>query len=106
MTTLFEFDGYKMTLQSLGRVDRHGHIMVRYTFENPEGVRLFEGDDLGASPLHDPESLETAKSLLSFLTCKEGDVDGEYFDNYTPAQIEFRDSFDCESLQMYTLDDE
>jgi hypothetical protein len=105
MTTLYEFDGYKMTLQELGRRDRGGHIMVRYTFENPQGVRLFEGDDLGASPLHGPESYEIAKSLLSFLTCREGDVDGEYFENYTPAQIAFRDSFDCESLQMYTVDE-
>lgn len=102
----YKFDGYTMTLDATGKTDRHNHIMVKYEFINPDGVILFEGEDLGASPLHDPEGMETAKALLSFLTLKKGDTDEEYFDNYTPEQLAFSESFDCEQLQAYTWDDE
>jgi hypothetical protein len=105
MATLYKFNGYTLTLQALGRRDRHNHEMVRYIFESPTGERIFEGDDFGASPMHDTESLESAKALLGFLTVRDGDTDSEYFDNYTARQLEFRDSFECESLQLYTLEE-
>lgn len=105
MTTLHTFDGYTLSLQALGRKDRNGHEMVRYIFSDPKGTMIFAGDDFGASPLHDAEGDKSAKSLLAFLTLRDGDTDAEYFANYTPAQIAFRDSFDCEQLQLYTLDD-
>lgn len=101
----YEFDGYKMTLQDLGMdVKQHKH-RVAYTFSYPDGRVIFDGKDLFASPLHSPESLENAKALLTFLTLQEHDTDDEYFNNYTPEQLEFRDSLDCEYLQIYTLED-
>lgn len=101
----YNFDGYTMTLQALNRRDRHNHIMVKYTFTTPDGETLFSGEDLGASPLHAPESLESAKALLSFLTLKPGDTDEEYFEAYTPRQMEFTQSRDIENLSLYTIDD-
>lgn len=105
MSTLYEFDNYKLTLQALGRRDSYNHEMVRYVFSAPNGDVIFSGDDFGASPLHDTEGEESAKSLLGFLTLKVGDVDEDYFQNYTDKQKEFRDSFKCEQLQIYTLED-
>jgi hypothetical protein len=78
------FDNYKMTLRDTGRTGPYGKARVAYTFENPQGVVLFEGEDLFSSPLHDPEGRESAIALLGFLTVRKGDTDEEYFDKYTP----------------------
>lgn len=100
------FDGYTVTLKALNRRDRHNHIMVAYEFITPEGETLFKGEDLGASPMHAPESLDSAKALLSFLTLKPGDTDADYFDSYTLRQMEWAESWDCEQLQTYTVDED
>lgn len=102
----YKFDGYTLTLEQTSRIDNYGHVMVRYTFRTPKGTLLFNGDDFGASPLHDPVGIESAKDLLSFLTVRKGDTDEDYFDNYTDEQIEFSESWDCEQLQLYTLDEQ
>jgi hypothetical protein len=47
---------------------------------------LFEGSDIGCSPLHAIDSDETVNSVMSFLTLRPGDTDSEYFDGYTAAQ--------------------
>jgi hypothetical protein len=95
-----------MTLEDTGRREpEFGKAIVKYTFSDPKGEVIFSGEDLYASPMHHPESIEMAKSLLDFLTCGVGDVDEDYFEHYTPRQIEFRDSFDRELLTIYTLDD-
>jgi hypothetical protein len=98
------FDGYTLEMEVTGREDRLGHELVRYEFKNPSGVILFSGEDFGASPLHDAEGIESARALLTFLTLRKGDTDEEYFENYTPEQLEFSESTDCENLQLYTLD--
>lgn len=101
----YKFDNYSMFLQVTDKRDSTGHIKVKYKFLTPEKVILFEGDDLGASPLHMPESKETAKALLLFLTLRKGDTDDEYFDNYTPEQLAFSESMNCENLQLYTMEE-
>jgi hypothetical protein len=42
--------------------------------------------------MHDPEGPSSAASLLGFLTLKEWDIEEEYFENYTPRQLAFRDN--------------
>lgn len=101
----YNFDGYKLTLQATDKRDSTNHILVSYNFSNPDGELLFFGDDFGASPLHTPEGKESAKALLGFLTLRKGDTDEDYFANYTPKQLEFSESSDCENLQLYTIDD-
>jgi hypothetical protein len=42
---------------------------------------------------------------MGYLTLRKGDTDKEYFENYTPEQRDFSDSFDCEVLQYLTSED-
>ena len=101
----YNFDNYTLTLKVTKKIDNYGHKMVSYKFLTPTGKILFSGKDFGASPLHAPEGLESAKALLSFLTLRKGDTDDDYFDNYTPEQLEFSESQDCENLSIYALDE-
>jgi hypothetical protein len=101
----YDFAGYKLTMKSQNKKDKFGHEKVSYTFSNPAGTTIFDGDDFGASPMHPAEGKESAISLLTFLTLRPGDTDSEYFDKYTPEQLEFANSIDCENLQIYTFDD-
>lgn len=101
----YKFDDYKMTLQDTWVRDMAGKAIVEYTFSAPDGEVIFEGVDFHCSPLHEPESKDSAKALLGFLTLRKGDTDSEYFDDYTERQLEFSESFDCEQLQMYAYED-
>ena len=59
---------------------------------------LFVGDNFGCSPLHAINSKDAAKSLLGFLTLRPGDTDAEYFDDYTPQQLAWAQSYGCAAL--------
>lgn len=100
------FDGYTVTLKALNGRMKTGQIKVAYEFITPDGETLFQGNDLGASPMHEPESIDSAKALLSFLTLKPGDTDEEYFDSYAPRQMEWANSWECEQMQIYTMDED
>ena len=73
----------------------NGHHLLSYELwqvdSPPARVRmlLFRGEDFGCSPLHAIDSDESCAALLSFLTLRPGDTDAEYFDDYTPAQLNF-----------------
>ncbi len=73
-----------------------------HTFLN--GVLLFEGKDYKPSPLCSIDSLDSIISLLGFLTCQIGDTDNEYFAKYTPAQLAWCNSFECEQLKGLVSD--
>lgn len=53
------------------------------------GQLIFSGDDFGCSPLHAIDSIECVASMLHFLSLRPGDTDKEYFDSYSPAQLEW-----------------
>lgn len=94
---------YTLTLEDTGRMRDDSHPRVRYTLVKGTGKQretIFAGDDFGASPLHDPESRESAASLLTFLTLMPGDTDSEYFDNYTERQMDFARS-EAEALYFW-----
>lgn len=84
-----------------GRYDR---TYLGYELITPEGEVLFTGDDFGCSPLHAIDSDNALRALLGFLTLRPGDTDREYFDSYTPAQMDFATSFECEAMQLYSDD--
>lgn len=65
---------------------------------------LFEGKDFGPSPLYGYDSLENIVHCLQWLTLKPGDVDKEYFKDYTPAQLEFCNTEIVNNISGY-LDD-
>lgn len=68
------------------------------------GELLFKGNDYRPSPINNIDDLESVIGGLGFLTLQEGAVDNEYFKDYTPKQIEFRDSTECENLNILLSD--
>jgi hypothetical protein len=80
--------------------DQHGHSHLGYRFVGPGGVVLFQGTDLGIPRGVAVDSDEVIDSLLGFITMCPGDTDDEYFENYTPKQMEFAEGDDAESIKM------
>lgn len=85
----YTYSGYTLTMRQTDKRDSTGHILVKYSLTDDKHRVLFEGDDFGASPMHSPESKESACALIDFLTLKPGDTDSEYFKDYTPEQMTF-----------------
>jgi len=75
----------------------------RYRLEE-SGKVIFEGDSFGPAPHVDPYSRDSVMHLLTFLTLRKGDTDNEYFDNYTPAQLDWIESDTCEELRWIVYD--
>lgn len=65
--------------------------------ENGTTTTIFSGADFCCSPCHCVDSDCTIESIMGFLTLRPGDTDSEYFDDYTPAQLEFCEN-DAEAL--------
>lgn len=98
--------GYYLLTWSTGRYDRRGQSYIGYAFgRTDEGEPLFAGEDFAGSPMHADDSDETLRSLLGFLTLRQGDTDADYFDDYTPRQLEFRDGPDIEELGLWAMDE-
>lgn len=82
-----------------------GHWKLSYELRVKRQV-IFSGNDFYSSPLHAINSIETVKSILTFLTLQCGDTDSEYFDNYTQLQNDFMYSNECENVRLWlTLTD-
>ena len=60
---------------------------------------LFKGTDYRPSLLYNWVDIETSLNLLSFLTVQPTDVHPNYFRNYTPTQLAWAESFECEQLK-------
>jgi len=90
---------YELRTWDSGRTDHMGKTILRYEFRDPRGFILFAGSDFACSPMHAIDSDEAVGSLLNFLTLRPGDTDREYFEDYTPEQMEFAQSGDAEYLQ-------
>lgn len=72
---------------------------------DPNNNLLFSGDNYKPSLLYKSiDCVEAVVGGLSFLTLQEGATDEEYFSKYTPLQIEFRDSNQCEDLNTLIND--
>lgn len=98
-------EGYRLIVWDTNRVDTMGKSVLGYTFTDPSGTTLFEGEDFRPGMGMAIDSDESIRGLLGFLTLKPGDTDDEYFANYTPEQMAFAQG-DAEQLQMYAMDDE
>lgn len=97
------FDGYTLETWEIGRHMRTGKELLAYRMCKPDGTVLFEGDDFGCSPMDAIDSDAALIALLGFLTLKPGDTDDEYFENYTPEQMEFAEG-DAEELQLWGME--
>lgn len=73
-----------------------------YTFRN--GELLFSGNDFKPSPLHCIDAMESCVELFSFQCLQIGDTDSEYFANYTPDQLAWSESIECEQVNWLISD--
>ena len=93
---------YSLKLE-LDHIDSTGRAWFNYVLKNPDKKILFDGADFSVS-YRWYKWKENAMSLMGFLTCKQGDVDAEYFKDYTPDQLAFTESMDCEELSLMVYD--
>jgi hypothetical protein len=71
-----------------------------YSYETRlNGKTLFKGKDFSPSPLDKDNPLGVLTGLLSFHCLQPGDTDAEYFEKYTPKQMAWAQSFECEQLK-------
>lgn len=89
---------YAVRLYDTGTYDSRGQTRLDYEFDQ-DSVRLFTGSDFRGSPMHADDSDETLAALLGFLTLRPGDTDCDYFKDYTPDQLAWSESTECEYLQ-------
>jgi hypothetical protein len=97
----FEVGGkeFQLSMWDTGRTDRMGKCILAYRFRmvgdahTYDITNVFNGEDYSCSPLYAIDSDGSVRGLMSFLTLRAGDVESEYFDEYTPVQIEFRDTY-------------
>jgi hypothetical protein len=73
------------------------HTLLAYRFRDGGSV-IFEGDGF-APPLGVCiDSDECVAACLSWLTLRPGDTDGQYFESYTPAQLDWVESGRADDL--------
>lgn len=82
---------------------RDHKCVLRYELKSGRKV-IFSGSDFCCSPMHAIDSIETAKSLLGFLTLNPGDTDKEYFAEYTQEQLNWCTSSQAEELSYWCSD--
>jgi hypothetical protein len=84
-----------------------GGDRLHYYFFTPDNKLLFSGKDYRPSPLYKSiDCVESVIDCLSFLCLQDGATDREYFKDYTPEQLAFRDSPECEEMNMLIWDAE
>lgn len=95
---------FLLSVEDTGKRDEHGKHVVSYRFWKDVQVEpIFAGADYCTHS--DAESDESVRGLLGFLTLKPGDTDSEYFEKYTPRQVEFTESGAIEELAMWSVED-
>lgn len=92
----------ELYLFDTGRTDPLGKSVLAYRFYDGPFL-VFQGHDFASSPLHAIDAPETVAALLGFLSLDKGDVEDDYFADYSPDQIEWRDER-AEDLQAALLD--
>ena len=88
-----------LSLYDTGKKDSYGCTNIGYRL-TVKGKAIFQDKDFHCPPCYAIDSRECADSLMSFLTLRKGDVEKEYFDEYTDAQLEWRDSDLCEEASI------
>lgn len=98
-------DHFTLRLWDTYRRDSRGQTVLAYELKDGRKV-IFSGSDFTGSPLHADDSRQTVAALLNFLSLKPGDTNREYFDKYTPEQMEWCQSDRCEYLGLlaYQMD--
>jgi hypothetical protein len=97
--------GEKFTLriEDICANNADNQAQVCYNLYDKHGKVIFNGADIFLGCGHEVLKVATFKTVMGFLTLRLGDTDKDYFDEYTPAQIEFRDTH-AEYLSLLALD--
>jgi hypothetical protein len=86
---------FNLTLWDTHRTDQRGASILRYRLTMVRPGRLwcvlFDGEDFVPSPLYAIDSDDTVEAIMGFLTLRPGDTDADYFEPYTPAQLNYCD---------------
>jgi hypothetical protein len=93
----------KLTMTALNVEDHKTRIICRMKWNDKI---VFEGRDFFAPLGWWPIGERARLNLLAFLTLQDGDTDAEYFEGYTPEQLAWRESRDCEELGWWVSDRE
>lgn len=105
LTLLWRVDSdHILGIGSDGRTD-DGRIRYAYHLSR-NGRAIFEGYDFcsGSNAKPTIEALSHAAGcLLGFLTLRPGDVEEDYFAEYTPQQLAWRDAF-AEEMSIFAQD--
>ena len=100
----YSFNGHVLRLRSTGNYSARNSELVEYRL-TLDGEVIFEGADYDPSPMIDNRvGVESARDILTFLTCRPGDTDDEYFEKYTSAQLEWC-KHHAENLATYAYRD-
>ncbi|NJP91615.1 hypothetical protein HCN51_19485 [Nonomuraea sp. FMUSA5-5] len=79
---------------------------IRWLYRLSRGNQtIFSATDISSptgTKLSTDTLISTARTVLSFLTLREGDTDAEFFDHYTRTQRKWRESY-AEELSLYAL---
>ena len=97
-------DGFRLQTWDTFVQDDRGQTVIAYRLSHG-GRTIFEGDDYAGSPMHADDSDATLRGLIAFLTLQPGDIDAEYFADYTPEQLAFART-DAEALSSWAEDSE
>lgn len=89
--------GYTLRTWDTGKLSA-GRTCVGYELCDARGNAILRGVDFRPSPLHADDSDATLRALCGILFLRPGDTDAEYFASYSPAQLQFAGSSDCELL--------
>src|SRR5690606_37510935 len=76
-----------------------GRTCLGYELRYAAGAAVFSGADFRPSPMHADDADVTLRALCGFLFLRSGDTDRDYFADYSPAQLAFSASSECEQLQ-------
>lgn len=97
-----DIDGHRLRMWDCQEKHRPGmpQNAICYCLNDPEGNVIFLASDFGSNCIDDDDAV---RSLISFLTVCEGDVEDDYFQDYTKKQREWRDKY-AEELSMWGVD--
>lgn len=83
-----------------------GQRKIGYEFKSSAGEVIFRGEDIGVASSDAIDSDAATWGAVGWFTLKPGDTDSEFFDDYTPAQLEWCESSEAEELSLFVYDHE
>lgn len=98
LINIWRKDGFVLKVWDTNTRDHpHGRHILAYKLYDGDEL-IFKGTDFCCSLCKAVDSVETIEGILAFLSLRPGDTDREYFDDYTPRQMEWCQSARCEEL--------